>query len=67
MQYYNFGERSGRYIGRSQKYDIYASSITKITEIPDEFEIKNSGEIYFNYGPSAGGLRESVNFKLFTP
>jgi Ni,Fe-hydrogenase III large subunit len=67
MQYYNFGERSGRYIGRSQKYDIYASSITKITEIPDEFEIKNSGEIYFNYGPSAGGLRESVNFKLLTP
>jgi hypothetical protein len=41
-------------LAEAKKYDIYASSITKITEIPDEYEIKNSGEIYFNYGPSSG-------------
>ncbi|WP_337860950.1 Ni,Fe-hydrogenase III large subunit [Ferroplasma sp.] len=67
MQYYKFGERSGRYIGRSKKYDVYSSSIDQIIEEPEEFDDKNSGEIYFNYGPSAGGLRESVNFKLLTP
>ncbi len=67
MQYYKFGERSGRYIGRSKKYDVYSSSISPVVEKTEEFENKNPGEIYFNYGPSAGGLRESVNFRILTP
>jgi len=67
MQYYNFGESSGRYIGRSKKYDVYDSSLTPAVENPDEFVDRNPGEMYFNYGPSAGGLRESVNFELLTP
>jgi Ni,Fe-hydrogenase III large subunit len=67
MKYYKFGEESGRYIGRSEKYDIFISSIENISESSNEFNAKSPGEIYFNYGPSAGGLRESVNFKLLTP
>ena len=67
MQYYKFGESSGRYIGRSKNYDVYASSIARAVENTDQFADKNPGEIYFNYGPSAGGLRESVNFSLLTP
>lgn len=67
MQYYKFGEPSGRYIGRSKKYDVYASSISELIDKTEKPEDKNPGEIYFNYGPSAGGLRESVNFRLLTP
>jgi Ni,Fe-hydrogenase III large subunit len=67
MKYYKFDHKAGRYIGRSDKYDVYENSISPLEIFPEEFEQKNPGEIYFNYGPSAGGLRESVNFKLLTP
>ncbi len=67
MKYYKFGDKTGRYIGRTEKYDIYTSTITGIGKDEDDHEERTQGEIYFNYGPSAGGLRESVNFRLLTP
>jgi Ni,Fe-hydrogenase III large subunit len=67
MKYYKFGDKTGRYIGRTEKYDVYTSTITGIGKDEDDHEERTQGEIYFNYGPSAGGLRESVNFQILTP
>jgi Ni,Fe-hydrogenase III large subunit len=67
MKYYKFGDKTGRYIGRTEKYDVYTSTITEIGKDEDDHEERTQGEIYFNYGPSAGGLRESVNFQILTP
>ncbi|WMT52112.1 MAG: Ni,Fe-hydrogenase III large subunit [Ferroplasma sp.] len=67
MRYYKFGEKSGRYVGRTEKYDVYSSTLTGISMDEDDHEERTQGEIYFNYGPSAGGLRESVNFSILTP
>ncbi len=67
MKYYKFGNKNGRYIGSNNKYDVYENTIA--SKIPENNAIieKKPYEIYFNYGPSAGGLRESVNFSIVTP
>ena len=67
MKYYEFGDKTGRYVGRTEKYDVYASTLAGIGKDEDDHEERTPGEIYFNYGPSAGGLRESVNFSILTP
>ncbi len=67
MKYYKFGEKTGRYTGRTEKYDVYTSTLADISRDEDDHAGRTQGEIYFNYGPSAGGLRESVNFQILTP
>ena len=67
MKYYEFGDKTGRYVGRTEKYDVYTSTLTEADKEENDNEEKTQGEIYFNYGPSAGGLRESVNFQILTP
>ena len=67
MKYYKFGNKNGRYIGSNNKYDVYENRIASRIFENNEITEKKSYEIYFNYGPSAGGLRESVNFSIVTP
>ncbi len=67
MQYYKFGNKNGRYIGSNNKYDVYENTIKNRTIYNKKNIEKFPYEIYFNYGPSAGGLRESINFNIVTP
>ena len=67
---YKFGEPSGRYIGNGGKYHVYADSISEIA--PDGYNNlpvhkMAPGEFNFQYGPSTGGLMESVGITLTTP
>ncbi len=67
MKYYKFGNKNGRYIGSNNKYDVYENTIASRISENNVITEKKPYEIYFNYGPSAGGLRESVNFNIVTP
>ncbi len=67
MKYYKFGEINGRYTGSSSGYDIYSNSISPGREVKNEADNIMPGDIHFNYGPLAGGLRETVNFNILTP
>ena len=29
MKYYEFGDKTGRYVGRTEKYDVYTSTLTE--------------------------------------
>ncbi len=64
----SFNKKTGRYIGRYKNYDVYSNEIVRISEEnKEDINKKLPGEITFNYGPSAGGLEESVNFNIITP
>lgn len=70
MQHYKFGQPEGRFIGNYKEYSIYSSSISKTES--SESAGKNEkqlapGEFNFYYGPSTGGLIESVGFRITTP
>lgn len=69
MHWYSHGESKGRYIGHTSSFDVYERTISvrqkqKEQEPPDQ---SFPEEIVFNYGPSTGGLMESVNFRITTP
>ncbi|MHB1709587.1 MAG: NADH-quinone oxidoreductase subunit D-related protein [Thermoplasmataceae archaeon] len=69
MKYYRFGEPSGRPIGYSQGFRVYPSVITRQDEVVKQPERKAAphGEFYFGYGPSTGGMIESVGVDFLTP
>ena len=69
MKYYRFGEPSGRIIGHSQGFTVYASTIARLNEEVKHPEMKAvpQGEFYFGYGPSTGGMIESVGIDFLTP
>ena len=69
MKYYSFGEPSGRFIGYSQGFKVYATTIARqYTDMRQpEKKAVPQGEFYFGYGPSTGGMIESVGVDLLTP
>lgn len=68
MRFYNLGNPKGRYIGRIGEYDLYPSILAPTSKsIPTEIGHHSLGDFNFSYGPSAGGLLESVRFLLMTP
>ena len=69
MKYYRFGEPSGRLIGYSQGFTVYTSTIARLNEEAKHSERKAvpQGEFYFGYGPSTGGMIESVGVDFLTP
>ena len=69
MKYYRFGEPSGRLIGYSQGFTVYTSTIARLNEEAKHPERKAvpQGEFYFGYGPSTGGMIESVGVDFLTP
>jgi Ni,Fe-hydrogenase III large subunit len=67
MRYYKTIRGNGRYIGQTSSYTVYSDSIgppIKVEKNPTEVI---PGELVFNYGPSTGGLIESVRVALTTP
>ena len=69
MKYYRFGEPSGRLIGYSQGFTVYTSTLARLNEEAKHSERKAvpQGEFYFGYGPSTGGMIESVGVDFLTP
>ncbi len=70
MQHYKFGKPEGRFIGKFRDYEVYLGSISRATRSEDTVKIKKPavpGQFDFYYGPSTGGLIESVGFRLTTP
>ena len=67
MQWYKFGEFSGRYVGETAYHRITENTISDKTESLQENYKELPGEFGFLYGPSTGGLLESVLFNIHTP
>ena len=68
--HYKFGEPAGRYLGPGGKYHVYSESISEYAPRGfGEIHAHNMapGEFNFQYGPSTGGLMESVGINLVTP
>jgi Ni,Fe-hydrogenase III large subunit len=68
MKYYKWSDRGkGRKIGRLGKYCLYEREVTEETcEIERTKREKTYGSFKFVYGPSAGGLLESIKFDIIT-
>ena len=68
MRFYKKGNPKGRLIGRIAEYDLYPSILVPtIKSMPTEIGHHSVGDFNFSYGPSTGGLLESVRFLLLTP
>lgn len=67
MKYYKNGIKSGRLIGKYKNYSIYSEGFISVMDEESRMYEKNPDEINFAYGPSAGGLEESIGFTLQTP
>ncbi len=68
MRYYREGNPEGRFIGRIGEFDLYPTVLAPIVYlIQPETGHRSPGEFSFSYGPSAGGLLESVRFLILTP
>ncbi len=67
MKIYSYGKPIGRKIGTIGEYTLYEKTLVKDVEALSETENEN-GDTKFNfiYGPSAGGLTESVLFNIST-
>ncbi|MEM3191972.1 MAG: hypothetical protein QXU98_03420 [Candidatus Parvarchaeota archaeon] len=68
MRYYRYGEPEGRFIGKIGNYDLYPEVLFPTSNYVElQQENRSKGEFNFSYGPSAGGLLESVRFLISTP
>ena len=67
MQYYKTTMGNGRYIGQTRNHTVYADSIVPPLKVDKKSSEIIPGELIFNYGPSTGGLIESVRIALSTP
>jgi Ni,Fe-hydrogenase III large subunit len=68
MYWYEEGEPDGRFIGNTKKYSIYGSHYnSSIEPIHEKSAERKPEEFIFAYGPSTGGLMESVGLDILTP
>ncbi|MCL4451859.1 MAG: Ni,Fe-hydrogenase III large subunit [Candidatus Thermoplasmatota archaeon] len=67
MQYYKTTRGGGRYIGQTRNFTVYSDSIVPPIRVEKKPSEILPGELIFNYGPSTGGLIESVRIALPTP
>ncbi len=68
--HYKFGEPAGRYLGPGGGYHVYSGSISEAApQGYGDIHVHKmaAGEFNFQYGPSTGGLMESVGISLTTP
>lgn len=69
MRFYRWSEKGeGRLVGRAGRLCIYERVLTecRIEERPKRVEDRKYGEFKFVYGPSTGGLLESIRFNVVT-
>lgn len=67
---FKFGNPQGRYLGPGGKYHVYSESISETPPNgigPVPAHMPAPGEFNFQYGPSTGGMLESVGINLVTP
>ena len=68
MYWYEEGKPDGRFIGNTKKYSIYGSHYNSTIEVVHEKPPERKPEEFiFAYGPSTGGLMESVGLDILTP
>lgn len=70
MEHYKFGKPEGRHIGDYGRYSVYERTIVRMDSAGSAGKTIHNpapGEFDFYYGPSTGGLMESVGFRLTTP
>lgn len=68
MYWYEEGDPDGRFIGNTKKYSIYGSHYNPtISAIHEKQPERRPEEFIFAYGPSTGGLMESVGLDILTP
>ena len=68
MHWYKSSRRAGRFIGNSNNLTVYEDSFEPVLVFPEKGRKDLlPGEVNFNYGPSTGGLLESVRFSFSTP
>ncbi|WP_393971418.1 Ni,Fe-hydrogenase III large subunit [Oxyplasma meridianum] len=68
MHWYKEGEPDGRFIGNTKKYSIYGCHYnSSIESIHESLAERKPEEFIFAYGPSTGGLMESVGLDILTP
>ena len=68
MRWYRTGNGEGRLIGRTSSYRVYPSVLAPLSSETSETDRKlGPSEMRLNYGPSTGGLVESVNFSIDSP
>ena len=70
MKWYKFDKPSGRLIGQTGEFIVHSDAILEVEDSAlsgsSEYHAV-PGEFKFTYGPSTGGLMESVGFDLYTP
>ena len=68
MHWYKSSRKGGRFIGNSNNLTVYEDSFEPVLVFPEKNIMDLlPGEVNFNYGPSTGGLMESVRFSFSTP
>lgn len=70
MKHYRQGNPEGRFVGSNSEIEVYANSFRYGHNNPREKhgrEEARDGEMWFEYGPSTGGLMESVGISFLTP
>lgn len=68
MYWYEEGEAEERFIGYTKKHTIYGNHYKSYSEpLPEKTEKRKPEEFIFAYGPSTGGLMESVGLDILTP
>ncbi len=68
MYWYEEGEPDGRFIGYTKRHTIYGNHYRPYEEpLPETAAKRKPEEFVFAYGPSTGGLMESVGLDLLTP
>lgn len=67
MRAYSYGEPQGRRIGKLGEFTLYEKTLVK-GHVPNvEGEVERSDTMFnFVYGPSAGGLTETILFNMLT-
>lgn len=70
MKYYREGVPAGRYIGSGYGISVHSDAFFEDPEEGTEQSDRKrgpDGELWFDYGPSTGGLMESVGMRFLTP
>ncbi len=67
MRTYSYGGPHGRKIGRLGEFTLYEKTLVKGYAPAAEGEVERNGTMFnFVYGPSAGGLTETIMFNILT-
>jgi len=69
LKHYKFGEARGRYIGPAGDIQVYSEGLVRGESgfRKERHDHEHDGQLWFDYGPSTGGMLESVGISFLTP